>query len=125
MGQSVGPLRIGERGNPYRKNIAPAKDLVPRIFSVLIWPDNVYIFPPLTLSEFTAIASWLQVAGLVNSKLAAPLGATVFGSRLKQVRGNDQPVVPCEKSPFSSRFGLNEHPTSGAFKPPSTTVCAK
>src|SRR5208282_1649620 len=108
----------GERPWKARSNIAPAYDFVPTKSSVLIWPLSVYISPPLTLSEFAAIAGFLlQVAELVNSKLAAPLGAGVVGSMVKQVLGNFHPVVPCEKSPFTSRLGLNDHPTSGAIRP--------
>ena len=91
--------------------------------SVLIWPLSVYTSPPLTLSEFTATGvRLLQVAESLITRLAAPLGAGVVGSMAKQVLGSVQPVVPCEKSPFTSRLELNDHPTSGAVKPPSTTA---
>jgi len=48
----------------------------------------------------------------------------VLASIKKHPLGNDQPFVPCEKSPFTSRFGLNVQPVSGAVRPPSTTVWA-
>ena len=66
----------------------------------------------------------LQVAESLISRLAAPLGACVVRSRLKQAPEKVHPAVPCEKSPFTSRLEPNDQPTSGAVKPPSTTACA-
>jgi len=92
----------------------------------LIWPLSVYTCPPLTLSEFAATGVGLpQAAESLISRLAAPLGAGVAGSMAKQVLGSVQPVVPAEKSPFTSRLEPNDQPTSEAVKPPSTTAWAK
>src|SRR5260370_4155173 len=119
----VVPFMTGERPKPSRSNIAPSVEEEPVKLSVLICPLSVYNCPLTTLSEFIAIgAALLQAAVSLNSKLAAPSGAGVVGSRPKQAAGNVHPAVPCEKSPFNRRLELNDPPTAGAVKPPSTSA---
>src|SRR5260370_34252421 len=108
----VVPFMTGERPKPSRSNIARSVEEEPVKLSVLICPLSVYNCPLTTLSEFIAIgAALLQAAVSLYSKMAAPSGAGVAGSRPKTAAGNDHPAAHCEKSPLNQRLEIHEPPT--------------